>query len=365
MSAGTLNIRRLSVEEIQGLSTLFREERDPSNPLDFWQERGEKFLQIYAHHMSGEPVFWGAFSDGKLLGVTGTVPTLSNNPFSDHKGSLHTDFFVSPQSRSRSAAVKLIIAFKDWMVEQRQDPPIFFGVEHNLNALEACNLIAERSACTFIFPLQSQLTQVFLTSKPSFQISSEVKIAKLKELSVSIREQWQSLYTQSREPNFLSPRLQTDTFDKMTWLDPDCECLWIESHGEIVAGTLLLDPTRARKFLWSGKSNLVIARLAKAHQIPIVPGSEIKIGLVSLSIGEGLKLRQVFESTVQRAWDRKLQALAFRDEAAELLTKLSLDQFQFPRRVFYVHGPEFKARHDLLRAIQQNQLKVRLETTFL
>ncbi|MGZ5280469.1 MAG: hypothetical protein ACXWC9_11025, partial [Pseudobdellovibrionaceae bacterium] len=94
-------------------------------------------------------------------------------------------------------------------------------------------------------------------------------------------------------------------------------------------------------------------------------GSEIKIGLVSLSIGEGPKLRQVFESSVQRAWDRKLHALAFRDEADDLLKKLSLDRFQFPRRVFTVHGPGFKAQNDLSQALQQNRLKVRLETTFL
>ncbi|MGZ5280439.1 MAG: hypothetical protein ACXWC9_10875, partial [Pseudobdellovibrionaceae bacterium] len=273
MSTGTLTIRRLSHDEIQGLSTLFRQERDPQNLLDFWQERGDQFLQVYSHHISGEPVFWGAFADGNILGVTGVVPTLINNPFTENKSYLHTDFFVSPRYRSRSASLKLILAFRDWMVEQGPQQLFYMGVEHNLNGLQVCDPIAQKADCNFMFPLRSELTQIFLTSKPDFQISTEVKTAKLAELPISLRDQWRNLYTRSRQNHFLSPLLQADTFDKMTLWDPDCEFIWIESQGEILAGTLLLDPARARKFLWSGKANLVIARLAKAHQVRFESGS--------------------------------------------------------------------------------------------
>lgn len=365
MTAQPLHIRQLAPDEIQNLSSLFQAERKEENKLDFWQERGDRFLKIYDHHIQGPAVFWGAFANNELLGVTGVVPTLANNPFTNNHCSLHTDFFVSPEHRSRAASVKLILAFKDWVIEQGIHAPYFFGVEHNWMGLEACNLIAQKHGCRFNFPLQSMLTQIFLTHQPTFSTLSSVQCARLCDLPASFLSQWKELYSRSRQNCFYAPILQEDTFKKIQTLDPECEFIWTESQGEITAGTLLLNPARARQFLWSGKPNLVIARLQKTFREQFRPGSEIRMGLISLSLGSGALLRQVFESAVSRAWDRKFHALAFRDEEQNLLTSLTLDQFQFPRRVLVAHGPDFPAASELEKQLRAGMLKPRLETTFL
>ncbi len=366
MSHPPLFVRQLSLSETEGLSTLFRKERNPSSQLDFWQERGDRFLRIYDHHRQGPPIFWGAFQESQLIGVTGVIPTLAQNPYTENKGQLHTDFFVSPEHRSRTASVQLILAFKDWVVAQGSQTPFFLGVEHNWLGLEACNRIAQKFNCRFNFPLQSTLTQIFLTSKPSFPASTEkLQRVRLIDAPQSLQQQWIEKYGDSRKHHFLSPIVTSETLQKLLHLDPEAELIWLEDQGEILAGTLLLDPSSARKFLWSGKPNLVIARLQKFSPSPFQAGSEIRMGLVSLSLGEGANLRQVFEGLMHRAWEQKFHALAFRDEDQNLLRELSLDVFHFPRRALVAHGPEFSRAAELEKDLQQGRLSIRMETTFL
>lgn len=367
-------VRMLTFVEIQKLNELFRQEKSLMEQIDFLQERSDNFLKIYAHHQMGDPRYWGAFRKDQLVGSLGSIPTAVQNPFNEYGSTFETDFFVIPQARQTTLAGRLILErLSNYAYESPSTALMPFGIEHIPDSLEMVRKLMPSKNGVFRLDLTTKLTQVFFTSKiekekngPQFL---EVQSQKLINLSPSILTQWLEMYSASRKDNFLCPIVTTRTIAGLIDLDPNCEFIYIENQGQLVAGTLLLEQSQARQLLWPAKPSLILARLQKIYQPAPNIGSEIKLGLVSLSVDEkkGLssELRLVFESLHSRALARGLHGVAFRDEAPSAIEKLSTDQFEFPRRVFVGYNKDFAKKSEFERALDQGRLRVRLENCFL
>lgn len=364
------SIRMLSLAEIQKLSDLFRHEKQLTEKIDFLQERGDDFLKIYRHHLTGEPRYWGAFKDHGLAGFMGSIPTAVQNPFSEFGSTLETDLFIIPQARQSNLVGRLLLArISSYVYDNPAKAPMLFGVEQIPGTLETfCRLTPDKDAW-IRFKLNTMMTQVFFTAKIQTAEAKRVQSKKLRNLPATLLTQWLEMYSASRKDCFLSPILTAQTIAGLIALDPNCELIYIENQGQLVAGTLLLEQSRARQMLWSAKPSLLRARLQKIYQPPPVSGSEIKLGLVGLSVDEknGLsrELRLVFEALHSRAVARGLHGVAFRDEAPSAIAKLSPDQFEFPRRVLVSYNKDFAQKSQLDRALEHCQLRVRLENCFL
>lgn len=364
------SLRMLSLAEIQKLSELFRQEKQLTEQIDFLQERGDDFLKIYGHHLIGEPQYWGAFKEGLLAGFMGSIPTAVQNPFSEFGSALETDLFIVPQARQSNLVGRLFLGrISSYAYDNPSKAPMLFGVEQIPDTLETlCRLIPDKEGWVRL-KLNTKLTQVFFTSKIETVADRQVQSKKLIDLPNSLLTQWLEMYSASRKDCFLSPIITAQTIAGLIVLDPDCEFIYIENQGQLVAGTLLLEQSRARQLLWPAKPSLLRARLQKIYQPPPVSGSEIKLGLISLSVDEknGLsrELRMVFESLHSRAVSRGLHGVAFRDEAPSAIAKLSMDQFEFARRVLVSYSKHFSQKSQLDRALEQGHLRVRLENCFL
>ena len=364
------SVRMLSVAEIQKLNDLFREEKQLTEQIDFLQERGDDFLKIYGHHLIGEPRYWGAFKEGLLAGCMGSIPTAVQNPFSEFGSTLETDLFIVPQARKSNLVGRLLLArISSYVNDSPSQAPMLFGVEQIPDTLETfCRLTPDKNGW-IRFKLNTKMNQVFFTSKIETTADKQVQSKKLIDLPNSLLTQWLEMYSDSRKDCFLSPIVSAQTIAGLIVLDPDCEFIYIENQGQLVAGTLLLGQSRARQLLWSAKPSLLRARLQKIYQPPPVSGSEIKLGLISLSVDEknGLsrELRLVFESLHSRAVARGFQGVAFRDEAPSAIAKLSMDQYEFPRRVLVAYNKDFAQKSQLDRALEHGHLRVRLENCFL
>lgn len=362
----TIQVRRLIADEVQKLGLLFAEEKTVGQKIDFWQDRRADFLKIYEHHSSGEPFFWGAFADQKLIGTSGLIETPVNIPFAGIKAYLDTDFFVSPQSRGSSAAVKILRRRNEDYIKDhdRVGSPLIFGVEHIPNNLQVGCRISEPYGSHVNFVFQSLLTEVFLTQLPPVG-PSEVQITKLNAMSSQLLEQWVSLYTESRRPYFLSPQISRQTFQKMQSIDPDAECFMISEGNVLKAASLLFDTRAARHLILTNRPNLVRARIERDRKCSLAEGAEWLIAMASLSVQSGsARLRPIFQSMVHRAYQKGLHAVAFRDELETDLSGLTQDKAEYPRRVFITFGPQFQFKDEFFHGVRSQSYKTRLDAAF-
>jgi hypothetical protein len=246
---------------------------------------------------------------------------------------------------------------------------MIFGVEHVLNDLAVVPKLIAPFNGVFAFPFESVLTQVFLTLKPSAEgVHKSVQVIKACELSSTLLEQWLRLYAIDRKQFFLAPNLDQKTIQALIRLDPLCELTFIEERGELLAATLVVDPSLGRQLMWSQKPSLILNRLQKLHSPAPAADTPMRLGLVGLSVqaqGCEEQLRKVFSALPYFAWHRGFHGLAFRDEAPSLLKNLSLDMFEFRRRVFVGYGPLFSGKNEFESQLKAGKVRIRLENHFL
>lgn len=365
------DIRRLSLVEIKSLSEMFATEKN-ENSVELWQDRKNDFLKIYQPIINGEPLYWGAFINGKIVGTTGLIPLNITPAYGINKVWMDTDLFITPEFRSKKIGHQLVLRrFTDGKKEMNQNQQLFFGIEQTPDQLDLCTGLGKKHEIHFVFPRNTRLRQEFLTQKldrsrldsackqSSTQHSTQsCLLSELTDIQIS---QW---IQANKNENFLNFSVDLKTIRKLIELDPDASAIFVEKDQKLLLGCILLSQGQGRSLRLNGKNSLFLERLRKNSGSKLQAGDELKVGVLGLGFGTDY-LRTLAPQIQAEAEKKNFHCLAYRTQMADETALFSTDWLDFTRRIFIVFRYAFPESAALLSDIKNDNLQINLDSIFL
>lgn len=355
-----MKIERLKPNELEALTRLFEKERDLTDKLDFWQDRQQGFLKPYSLAQNGEAAYYGIRDQHEWLACSGTVPCSVRLRGFQSKLLLDTDLMVSPQERSSRFARELVQKRVEEFAAVNSTDSVLWGVEQVPGNLTVCDRLAGKYRIPFLFPWQTTLTQVFLTS-PIVDSTANVICRKLSELSDEELENYVANHQHFSRDKVFSLDLKKSTLQKIAALDP--EAIVIQNQQ---AGAILFSAKSLREFRFTGKPSLLLERLRRKRNVPSLAGEALRLGYVSCSWHDDVQaVGAVFKKAAFEGSLRDFDCVSFRDEPASLLAGISPDTLTFQRRVFIAFGPRNPEFASIKKFIQEGPDSVKIDVAVL